>query len=273
MAKANDSGIIGITEYPTTPLLLERTPKKHNILIGNDAHQIRFAEQFLSLAHNTKVEHEAVELVIDDMLLGKDEPKLYLVERSSFIDISPNVKGKTGIWSLDLIEKGSAGINAIVRHAARLLELEKPDKSLMLRVGNEIIKDSDTKGRRYLVGDIRAAVWNAVWMLSGPMPQGGKWMNPWENWMLWLPKGVDPRYRLNSLYWTLVQWVFASAGDERGYRKTKGRWDAKEFQKLALLQLPKDKVFNSLIELSAWKERKYDPFVCALKLAKIWESK
>lgn len=273
MAQKEKSGLVGLLEYPTTPLLLERTPKKNNILIGNDSSQIRFAEQLLSLAHGLKIVHEPVDIVIDDMLLGKDEPKLYLVERSSSIDISPSVKNKTGIWSLDLIEKGSAGINAIVRHACRLLDLDKPDKSAMLRVGNELIKDSDPRGRRYLVGDIRAAVWNAVWLLSGPFAQGSRWMNPWENWLLWLPKDVDPRYRLNSLYWTLVQWVFASTGDERGYRKTKGRWDAKEFQKLSLLQLPKAKVYNTLVELSAWKKLGYDPFVCALKVAKIWESK
>lgn len=262
-----------LTEYPTTPLLLERAPKKHNILIGNDAHQIRFAEQFLSLTHNTSVKHEPVEVISDDMLLGKDDPKLYLVERSNLIDISSNVKSKTGVWSLDLIEKGSAGINAIVRYAAKLLEINKLDKSVLSRVGNEVIKDSDSRGRKYLMGDIRAAVWQATWVLTGPSPVHQHWSNPWENWLLWLPKGVDPRYRLNTLYWELVMWTFASTGDERGYRKTKGRWDAKQFQKLSLLQLPKDKVFNSLVEISAWREHAYDPFICAIRIAKLWEIK
>ena len=33
------------------------------------------------------------------MVLGHDVPKLYLVDRSSLIDLSPNVKAKVGIWS------------------------------------------------------------------------------------------------------------------------------------------------------------------------------
>jgi hypothetical protein len=275
MAKSTGAGIAGFIEYPTTPLLLERTPKRHNILIGNDAAQMRFAEQFLTIAHSITlpgVKHELVEVVNDGMLLGQDDPKLYVVERSSLIDISPNVKNKTGIFSLDLIEKGSAGINAIVREGGRLLGLEKLEKAVVDRVGNEVIKDSDPKGKRYLIGDIRSAIWQAAWELTGPATKRPTWSQPWENWMLWLPKGVDPRYRLNTLYWTLVMWTFAQSADERGYRKTKGRWDAKQFSKLGLLQLPKDKVYNTLVELSAWKERKYDPYVCALKIAKIWET-
>jgi len=261
MCAENKSGVIG-TEYPTTPLLLERTAKKHNILIGNDPAQIRFAEWFLSLSHNTKVAHQEVPAVYDGLLLGKDEPQLLLVERSSLIDLSPNVKAKTGIWSLDLIRKGSAGVNAIVRVAAHLLEIDKPDKDAVQKVANEIVDE---------LYDIRASIWHAVWLLSGPLPEKHKWMRPWENWLLWLPQGEDPRYRLNSLYWEFVMWTFAATGDERGYRKTKGHWDPKKFQKLSLLKLHKDKVFNSLIELSAWRERQYDPYICALKIAKIWQ--
>src|SRR5271154_671249 len=135
------SGVIDGVEYPTTPLLLERVPKKHNILIGNDTMQIRFAEQFLSIAHEHKVEHEKVETVNDSMVLGLDTPKLYLVERSSFIDLSPNVKAKVGIWSLDLIEKGSAGLNCIVRFGAKLMGLDKPDKTMVQRVADEMARE------------------------------------------------------------------------------------------------------------------------------------
>jgi hypothetical protein len=252
-----------MTQYHTTPFLLEKTPKKHNILIGNDAAQIRFAERFLSMAHNTKVKCEEVSLVDDDMLLGKDEPQLYVVERESFIDLSAQMKSKVGIWSLDLLEKGCGGLNVIVRTAAQLLGMEKPDKKLVQSVADEIARD---------VYDINAAIWHAAWVLSGPLPEKVNWMRPWENWLLWLPKGTDPYFRLHSLYWELVMWTFAQTGDERGYRRSKGRWDQRKFQKLSQLQLPKDKVFNTLVELSIWRERSYDPYVCALKIAKIWET-
>src|SRR5450631_4395332 len=141
MARGSNLGVVDGIEYPTTPLLLERTPKKHNVLIGNDAMQIRFAEQFLTIAHDVKVLHEKVESVNDSMVLGQDVPKLYVVERSSFIDLSPNAKAKVGIWSLDLIEKGSAGLNAIVRYGARLIDVEKPDKALVQRVADEMARE------------------------------------------------------------------------------------------------------------------------------------
>lgn len=263
------------TEYPTVPLLLERSPKKNNVLIGNDPTQIRFAEQYLSMIHGVSIKHEAVPTVGDGVLLGQDEPKLYLVDVSSQIDISPSVKAKTGIFSLDLIERGGAGINAIIRHAAKLLDMEKPDKTVMARVGYELVKESDPSSKKYLLTDIRAAVWQAAWYLSGPITGQSRWLAPWENWMLWMPKGDrdSVRYRLNSLYRELVMWVFASTGDERGVRKTGGRWDAKQFQKLSQLPLPKEKVYTTLAALSTWRAHEYDPFVCAIRISKIWETK
>lgn len=255
---------VGLGDYPTTPLLLERTPKKHNILIGNDRMQIRWAEQFLSMAHDAKIKHQVVETVNDDMV-HSEEPKLFVVERSSFIDLAPAVKARTGIWQMELIEPKTAGLNAIVRQGAKLMGIAKPDKDEVQRVANAMDE----------VFDIRAAIWHAAWLWSGTVPEksSGRWLQPWENWLGWMPQGVDPRYRLNTLYWDLVRWVFASTGDERGFRRTKGHWNAKRFTELASLTLPKDKVYNTLVELSIWKDRKYDPWVCALKVSKIWESK
>jgi len=269
-----DTGTAG-TDYPTVPLLLERTPKKNNVLIGNDPTQIRFAEQYLSMSHKVLIQHEAVPLVSDVHLQGLDEPKLYLVDVSSQVDISPNLKAKTGIFSLDLIERGGAGINAIIRYAAKLLDIPKPDKTVMARVGYELVKESDPSSKKYLLSDIRAAVWQAAWHLSGSPTSRPRWIAPWENWMLWMPKGDrdSVRFRLNSLYRELVMWVFAQSGDERGVRKTGGRWDAKQFQKLSELQLPKEKVYATLAELSAWRAQGYDPFLTAIRISKVWETK
>jgi hypothetical protein len=274
MSAKIESGVVG--EYPTTPLLLDRTPKKHNVLIGNDSTQIRFAEQYLSMAHGILppgIKHEAVPVVNDEMLEAA-EPKLYLVERSNLIDVSPQEKAKIGIWSLDLIERDSKGINAIVRYAAKLLGKEKLPKDVVARVGLELVKESD-HGKRYLLTDIRAAVWQAVWLLTGPDTKQPSWLRPWENWQMWMPRGGDPRYRLNALYRELVMWVFAQSGDDKGFRKTGGGWDAKRFSKLAQLQLPKDKVYDTLLELSAWRKsgNEIDPFVCVIRISKIWETK
>jgi hypothetical protein len=253
------------TEYPSVVLLLEKkSPPKNNVLVGDDPAQIRFAEQFLSATHMRRIECQAVKSVSDIDLQGQEEPLLYQVDYSSLLDLSPRTARKTGIWSLDLIKPGSAGMNAIVRFAAELLGMEKPDKATVQRVADEVADG---------MYDIRAGIWDAAWMLSGPLPEKAKWMRPWENWLLWLPKGVDPRYRLNALYWEMVEWVFAQTGDDRGFKRAKGasKFNPRTFQKLSALQLPKDKVFNSLLELSAWRERHYDPYVCALKITKIWQ--
>jgi hypothetical protein len=272
VSNARTESGVGGTEYPSTPLLLATKPKRNNILIGNDATQIRFAEQYLSMMHGVPIKHEAVPFVGDEMVVGQDAPKLYLVERSSLITLAPKELAKTGIYSLDLIERGSSGVNAIVRYAAKLMDIEKPSKEVLNRVGFELIKESD-RSKKYLLTDIRAAVWHACWLLKGPAESSPKWLAPWENWMMWMPKGGDPRYRLNALYRELVMWVFATSGDERGFKKTGGSWDAKRFAKLAALQLPKDKVYDTLVVLSAWRKpnSNIDPYITVLRISKIWE--
>lgn len=248
-------------EHPSLPLILERAVKRHNVLIGNDTAQVRFAERFLSAAHGCTVRHEAVERAEDHHLLGADGPRLLLVERAALIDLSPAVRAKTGVWSLDLLEKGSAGVNAIVRKAAALLGQARPERERVQAVADEIARE---------VYDIGAAVWQAAWVLTGPPAVKRRWASPWENWLAWLPRGEDPGYRLNALYWELVMWVFARSGDERGFRKTRGRFDKRRFDKLALLSLPNDRVFNSITELSRWRERGYDPYACALRISRLW---
>lgn len=253
---------IKATEYPTTPLMLEKSPKKHNILVGDDDMQVRFAEQFLSAHHGIKVTCEVVPILNDDHVLGQEEPKLYRIERSSQIEVSPSSRTRIGIWSLDMIEKGSAGANAIVREAARLMELGKPPRQTIDYVATEITKN---------LNDIKAAIWHAAYLLTGTVPEKKNWPYPWENYLTWMPVGEDPQYRLNTLYWTLVEYVFAAENDEKGFRKTGRTFRPREFKALASLILPKDRVFSSIAVLSAWREHKGDPYICALKIAKIWE--
>lgn len=250
------------TEFPTTPLLLDKTVKKHNILIGNDPVQIRFAEQFLSAHHHTKVTCQLVEGMCNDHHVLKEEPQLIRVERSSLLDLSPNVRKQTGLWSLDLIDNGSAGANAIVRHAAKLMGLPRPAKDTVAFVTKQITES---------IFDINAAIWQAAYLLTGPTPVKQNWPRPWENYLTWLPKGEDVRYRLNTLYWELVEYVFAAENDEKGWRKTGRTFRPKSFKFLSGMILPKDRVSNSLQALSAWREHYSDPYVTALKIAKIWE--
>src|SRR5277367_4291930 len=163
MAKSAGSGL---GDYVSTPLMLERTPKKHNVLIGNDRMQIRWAGQYLSSAHDFKVRHEIVESVNDDMV-HSEEPKLYVVERSSFIDLASSVKARTGIWDMTLLEEGSAGHNAVVRAGALMVEI-KPTKEQVAAIAKKMQP----------IADIRASIWHAasLWLEGVPEKGGGAWL-------------------------------------------------------------------------------------------------
>ena len=65
--------------------------------------------------------------------------------------------------------------------------------------------------------------------------------------------------------------MFAAEGDEGGFRKTGRPFRPKEFRYLSSLVLPKQRVYDTLAALSAWRSKGGDPYSCALRVAKIWE--
>lgn len=110
--ESNKPGLANTSEYLPTPFLLgHKHLAKNNILIGSDPAQIRFFEDFAG--HETTL----VERITDESLLGKSG-LLLRVHAAHQMDLSPDVKEKTGIWSADAITAGSAGANALVRQAA-----------------------------------------------------------------------------------------------------------------------------------------------------------
>jgi hypothetical protein len=114
---------------PILHILLKKTLPKNNVIVGDDRVQIRFLEQQLSINAPRKVEAEYVERVTDDMLAGY-EGRPYLVSMKHKVDLSPELRGRTGIWAADPIVKGSAAINTLVKFAATLLPGR--EKTLML---------------------------------------------------------------------------------------------------------------------------------------------
>ena len=99
--------------------------------------------------------------------LFDDSPKLFRVESPRFVILSPQIKEATGFWSLDPLVKGSAGANAIVRYAATLLGIEKPDKDLVERFADMLA----TEGA---MDDTRVSLWTAVWLLTLAFTLGGR---------------------------------------------------------------------------------------------------
>jgi hypothetical protein len=244
------------TVWPTTPsLLLQKTYRRFNILVGDDQAQVRFAEQVLGLPC------KFVEILHDEDLLGKEESLLYRVESLRCLELSPNTKALSGIWCLDPIEKGSAGANAIVKYAASLLDVPA-DTKLVQRVADQLLAKE--------IGDIRAAIWDAACLLVGPPPLENKerWPDPWEKPIAWMPEGVDPGLRLNTLYRFLVGYTFAKEGDQDAARKF-GISVAK-FKVMQRITLDLNKVYSCVGELSKWRAQKYPPLVCALRVTNIW---
>jgi hypothetical protein len=253
-------GIKAKGEFPTTPSLLkEKTYKRVNILVGDDPMQIRFAEQTLGAVC------EFMAIVGDEHVLGKETPVLFRIDSSRNLDLSPNVRAKVGIWSLDPIEKGSDGANAIVKHAAIILGMTKPHKDVVRRIADEIAADD--------IYDVRAALWEAMWRLTDPKLEVTfkPWLEPWENVTGWLPEDVDPSYRLNSLYWKLVKYIFAKTEEDTALKKI-GKFSPTEFKRLRELKLDLDAVNASIYELSSWRTFKSDPYICALKISTFWKN-
>jgi hypothetical protein len=245
------------TEFPQVPLLISKKSRsKNNILVGFDRAQIRFAEQLLDLVCQDR------EIVKDDDLLGKDENLLLRVTSSNCIDLSPDVKKKTGIWSIQPLESGSAGMNALVRVASEILGEEKPVKEKLEAVSREVCRESE-------IVDIRGALWEAVWQLTGdvPLKSAPLWPAPWES-NHWIPAEVEPSYRLNVLYRDLVGYVFAHENDFPAARKF--GISQTRFNRLRQISLDLGRVDQSIRCLSKWRVRKSSAFVCALQISKIW---
>lgn len=245
------------TLYPTTPLLLgQKIYRRHNVLVGDDPAQVRFAEQILEVAaKHTDVLH-------DEDILGKEQSLLFQVDSPRCLELSPNTKDSIGVWSLEAIEKGSAGANALVRYAATLMDVPA-DKVLVQRIADKLLEDDNME-------DLRAALWYAAWLLTGPRPEEeNRWPDPWTDSKGWIPTSVDPGYRLNSLYRFLVGYVFAKEDDQDAARKF--GMSIARFKAMQRLSLDLGKVDRSIRELSRWRILKYNPLVCALKITNIWE--
>jgi hypothetical protein len=251
-----------VSEFNPVPALLsQKTFKKFNILVGEDAVQQRFAEQVIG------VPCKLVETVVDEDLLVDEHPKLFRVMSSKVVTLSPQVRDSTAFWSLDPIEKGSAGANAIVRYAATLLDIEKPDKDLVER-------HADTLAASGTIVDLRVALWSAVWLLTGPTPQESKrWPQPWENSQLWFSvPGVSPEFRLNSLYNDLTAYTLLQNDEDIVLKKAGLRVSPSKAKFFKKLKLSYTKVHDTIELLDLWRTKQTDAYICAFRISNIWKN-
>jgi hypothetical protein len=243
------------SDLPAAPLaLLKKGHTANNIVVGSDPAQVRFLGQFFA------TEPTAIDRVTDDSLLGHSGLLLQILY-SHQIDLSPEVRAKTNIWSAEPIKKGSAAASAMVKYAHQLLGATDPLKrELVDRVSDLLTKDE--------IDDILAAVWQAVWLLSAEIPEFRHWKQPWEGAVQWLEADVDPQLRLNCLYKDLVGYTYVAFDEKEGARKFGVR--PSQAARFAQWRLDVNKVYRTIRELSVWRTSKRDPYVCALRVAAIW---
>jgi hypothetical protein len=250
------------SEFAQTPgLLAQKVHKKVNILVGDDPVQVRFVEQTLGISV------EKVGRLEDKDVLSVDSSKLFQVISSRHLEFSPNTLAKVGIWSLDPLVNGSDGVTAIVKYAVAIVGLEKPSKEQLTEIARRISSRE--------IEDVRAAVWDAVWHLTGDAPKAWKpWLDPWTDPKGWLPSDLNPEKRLNSLYWDLVLFCFTRRDEEEALKKaankSRVRVSPSKYKYFKGLNLDLNKVYDSFYLLSRWRAERFDAYVCALLMKNIW---
>lgn len=252
-----------VSEFSPVPVMLStKTFKKFNVLVGEDLPQQRLAEQIL----DTPCVY--TETLTDADMLADGTPKLFRIFSSKAAStLSPQVRDNTTLWSLDPIEKGSAGANAIVRYAATLLGIDKPDKELVERFADQLA----TSG---LIQDIRVALWSAVWLLTGPNPPEGKrWPQPWEDSRGWFAiPGVTPEYRLNTLYKDLSAYTLVQDDEDITLKKAGFPLSPSKMKFFKKLKLSYTKVHDTIELLDLWRTKKTDPYICAFRISNLWKN-
>ena len=120
-----------------------------------------------------------------------------------------------------------------------------------------------TPGRK----SIPAAIGRAMTAISGPMLPRKPWNEPWLDPRRWMDL-KEPKYRLNFLHKTLVAWAHIYCNNTI-YAKQQGLSPSRILW-LKGQKIDPKKVLKAIKILSAWRVKKYDPFVCAMVVSSIW---
>lgn len=247
------AGVINLT---AAFFALQKNTPQNNVIVGDDPAQIRFMEQQLGIPS------EVVDRVTDDMLVGQ-AGRLYRVYATHRIDLSPEMRNKTGFWEARAIVKGSSEIAALVKHAATLIAF--PEKKLTRELIN-LVADKLTKGRIY---DVRGTIWEAVWLLSGDVLPPQRWRDPWDAPTLWLDAAMNVNQRLHVLYHRMVAYAWIVTRGKEEAKKLGAK--PSDVQWLHEKKLDINRVYRTIYLLSRWKQGRMLPYVCAMQIAVVWQ--
>jgi hypothetical protein len=252
-AKAGSAVVSGYA--PAALILSRKAIPSNNVVVGTDPVQVRFLEQQLGIPA-TVVER------VTDSLLAASKNCLYHVYAAHRVDLSPEMLGRTGMWSADPIGKGSATLHALVKLAISIVypNSKGPDKLTIAQV--EKLLD------RQKIEDLRGLIWEAVWLLLGPVETPRRWLEPWESATKWLDPDDDVEKRLHVLYRQLIRYSIFVTRDEDA-AKAAGL-EPRDLQKYKDLSLDLNKVYQTILLLSSWRQMHTNPYICALRISVVW---
>lgn len=254
----------GEAQFHPVPHIFLKDPRRNCVLVGDDPVQLRFFEQ------STGLVCEAKGSVTDEDFLGRDGA-LYRVLVPQNIRLSPQVRLRTGVYSLAPIAPGSAGADMLVRAAIDVVRAQCPDKCPDKAAAEAVSWLVGRAFERGAIADLRAGLWEAFWALTGPLPPA-RWKEPWENPdpREWAPAGLDLGLRLGALFKALRAYTLLHTDSDAEARKL--GLSPHRLARLRVLHLRPAAVRASLRELSRWRHLGTDPRIAVLALAGIWSS-
>jgi hypothetical protein len=252
------SGAAGGAIHHPVPYLFLKLPVRQNVLIGDDPLQIRFVEQLL------KCECVTIDSLTDDDILGVEDV-LFRVRFEKSLELTPAVRSKIGMWSLQPVAPDSASANALVRVASKIIG-EPLDEVRF----NAIVKEIGRRFKKNFVRDLRVGLWETCdLILEGNTPTN-KWKEPWDTAdpMEWLPPGTNIDMRLGTLFKHLRAYVYLLSGVDEEAMDLKVL--PSKIKYLQGLHLDPEKVYETLKALSRHRYFGADPRKVVLALVKIW---
>lgn len=253
MSKAKAAGTVEFT--PAAFLLHVKATKANHIVKGDDTASLQFISEEIGVP-------ERVSKVTDDMLVGQSG-HVYHITEAYCVDLSPEMRSKVGFWSADPITRGSSALHAIVKHAASLMGISKLSRNDIDIVGDQIIY-----GMKNVVC-IRAALAEAMWILTSEIKADTPWTDPWKQPTAWMnPDTMIVAKRLHVLYHRLVSYATWLGKGDAGVKGL--NVSPHEIQRYKDMVLDPTKVYNTLQTLSQWRMGRWTDLACAGIISSIW---
>lgn len=225
--------------YAVALLLEKRKPKGTNVVIGSDSVVTKALEKKFKITITP---------------FDQDRPTFFSYLESE-LDIPAALRDSVSIWLNPPLSKNPE----VLRY-------------LIASIHPEFKKDEVDNFVKYLSGDTNGFrnFDTLYWIILAGNYEATSWpKDPWENSKTWLGQ-MNLSLRLSWLYTNIVGHVYAK--DENKQNLEKLGISFKKANYLKGLSLNRDKLYNTLLELSKWRSDRQNELQTALLITNIWES-